>query len=324
MKKLIWLLIVLVLLFFLAKGWWNSQLAAVSSDKDAKIFVIRKGETLGEIADDLKKQHLVKNSWAFIIYGKQASLGSKIQAGSFKLSAADSVSEIFKIITNQPLAIWVRLLEGWRKEEIADELTAKLSVSAKYQIQRDKLLKIAQEGQMFPDTYLFEPDVTEEQVVQKLTDNFNQKYTADLRSKIKALGLTEQEGVILASIVEREARSEEAKTKVASILLKRLKIGMGLNADSTIQYALGYQAKEMSWWKRQLSREDLQVDSAYNTYLHAGLPPGAICNPGLVSLRAVANADPNIPYLYYYHDSNGVSHYAKTLEEHNQNVADYP
>lgn len=99
---------------------------------------------------------------------------------------------------------------------------------------------------------------------------------------------------------------------------------MALNADATVQYALGFQKSENSWWKRHLSFDDLKIDSPYNTYTHAGLPPKPISNPGLSSLKAVANADSSIPYLYYYHDSKGISHFAKTLEEHNQNVANYP
>lgn len=177
---------------------------------------------------------------------------------------------------------------------------------------------------MFPDTYFFNPNVSISDIVATLRRNFDQKYSDGLQAQIKARGLTPAQGVILASIVEREARSDGARQMVASILLKRIKIGMGLNADSTIQYALGYQPPEDSWWKRHLSRSDLKVDSLYNTYLYAGLPPGPICNPSLSSLKAVASADSSTPYLYYYHDSQGVSHYAKTLEEHNQNVADYP
>ena len=103
---------------------------------------------------------------------------------------------------------------------------------------------------------------------------------------------------------------------------------MGLNVDAGVQYALGYQSNQSppasGWWKNNLTKEDLQIDSPYNSYLYRGLPPTPICNPGLSSLRAVANADSSTPYLYYYHDSRGNSYYGKTLEEHNQNVANHP
>lgn len=211
----------------------------------------------------------------------------------------------------------ITLLEGWRVEEMAEKLNKELG------IRQEDFLKVAQEGYMFPDTYFFEKEASASAVAKKLKATFDLKYDNVLQAKIKKLGLTLSEGVILASIVEREARSDEARTMVASILIKRFKIDMGLNVDSTIQYALGYQSQEKSWWKKQLTKNDLKISSPYNTYIHMGLPPTPICNPSLSSLEAVANADPNTPYLYYSHDSEGVSHYAKTLEEHNQNVANY-
>lgn len=211
----------------------------------------------------------------------------------------------------------ITLVEGWRVEEMAEKLNSELGIQAA------EFIQVAKEGYMFPDTYFFEKNASASAVAQKLRDNFDVKYDSNLQVGMKKLGLTPPEGVILASIVEREARSDSARKMVASILLKRLKIDMGLNADSTIQYALGYQSAEKSWWKRHLTKADLAVDSSYNTYLHKGLPPTPICNPSRSALQAVMNADLNTPYLYYYHDPEGIPHYAKTLEEHNQNVANY-
>lgn len=211
----------------------------------------------------------------------------------------------------------VTLIEGWRVEEMAERLNKELG------IKNSEFIKAADEGYMFPDTYFFKPTATAEEVVEVLRNTFDQKYDSTLQQKIKRLGLNAKEGVILASIVEREARSDEVRRMVASILLKRLNIGMGLNADATIQYALGYQPVEKSWWKRHLSKTDLRIDSPYNTYIYAGLPPAPISNPSLSSLNAVANAG-STPYLYYYHDSKGISYYAKTLDEHNANVAKFP
>jgi UPF0755 protein len=211
----------------------------------------------------------------------------------------------------------VTLIEGWRIEEEAKALAGLLNDNS------EKFVTEAKEGYMFPDTYSFPKNASAEFVVKTLRDNFDKKYTPELQAKIKKQGLTPAEGVILASIVEREARTDEVRTNVAGILLKRLNIGMALNADATVQYALGYQASEKSWWKKNLTINDLKFDSSYNTYLHAGLPPAPICNPSLSSLQAVANADANTPYLYYFHDSKGNSYYAKTLEEQNQNAAEH-
>lgn len=318
MKKFITYFILIIIIIFLAKGWWNSQFAAVSSDKSTKIIVVEKGESFSKVTEELKKQNLIKSSWAFSLYAKQTGLGAKIQAGTFRLSPSMTAEQILKILSSQPLEHWITLLEGWRIEEIVEKLNSELG------IQKSEFLKVAQEGYMFPDTYLFPKDYTPVQIAKRLKDNFDVKYPDDLKAKIKSLGLTENQGVILASIVEREARSDEARKMVASILLKRFKIGMGLNVDSTIQYILGYQPNEKSWWKKSITNEDKEINSPYNTYLYVGFPPTPICNPGLSSLQAVANADLKTPYLYYYHDLKGVSHYAKTLEEHNENVANYP
>lgn len=310
-KRIVWLIILTVVLFFGFKLWWSSQLSAVSSDQTSIVFVVDKGESFSQVVKDLKTAKLIKSSYAFNILAKQSNLVSKVEAGTFRLSPSQTSREILKILTEQPLDNWVTLIEGWRVEEMAQKLG-------------DEFLKYAKEGYMFPDTYLFPKDYSTEQIATKLRNTFDLKYSDDLKAKIKALELTENQGVILASIVEREARSDEVRRMVASILLKRLKIGMALNADATVQYALGYQPSEKSWWKRHLTHDDLKADSAYNTYLHSGLPPKPIANPSLSSLKAVANADPSTEYLYYYHDSKGSSYYGKTLEEHNANVANHP
>ncbi len=318
MKKLVWIIVSLILITFAVRTFWNMQLTAVSSDETVKSLIITKGQSVSDVADKLKEQGLIKSPFFFKLYLNQSGLADQMQTGTFKLSPSMSSAEITKKLTTQAEDVWITLIEGWRLEEMVVKLSAQLGVKS------NEFIKKAKEGYMFPDTYLFPREVTVEGIVKKLRDTFDQKYSDELKSKIRTQGLTENQGVILASIVEREARSDEVRKMVASILLKRLKIDMGLNADATIQYALGYQEDEKSWWKRHLSKEDLKIDSPFNTYIHRGLPPTPIANPSLSSLQAVADADPNTPYLYYYHDSKGNSYYAKTLDDHNKNVANNP
>ncbi len=328
MKKTIWTFILIVLATFLVGYlWWQNALGAVSSDKQSlrsddlkstKVLIIPKGEGISSIADQLKKENLIKSSLAFKIYAKLNNLSGKIQAGSFKLSPSMTLKEIAENMSKGTNDVWVTFIEGWRVEEDAEELAKYFGDNS------EKFVTNSREGYMFPDTYLFPKEATMEFVASTLKNTFDQKYTPDLQAKIKALGLTPDEGVVLASIVEREARTDGVRTEVASILLKRFNIGMALDVDSTVQYALGYQPSEKSWWKKQITADDKKITSPYNTYQHVGLPPNPICNPSLSSLKAVANANPNTPYLYYYHDAQGNSYYAKTLEEHNQNVANYP
>lgn len=317
MKKLIASIIILMGIFFIIRGFWVSQLTSVSSDKSIKVFVIAKGAGVSEITKKLKEENLIKSELAFKVYIGQNNLTDKLQAGSYRLSPSMSVPELVKVLQTGSEDIWITLIEGWRIEEMADKLNKELGIDKK------EFLKSAKEGYMFPDTYLFPKEATVPYIADTLKKTFDSRFTAELRAKIRSQGLTEEQGVILASIVEREARSDKVRTQVAGILLKRFKIDMGLNADATIQYALGKQT-DGGWWKKNLTRDDLKIDSTYNTYLHRGFPPTPICNPSLSSLEAVANADPNTPYLYYYHDSKGNSYYAKTLEEQNQNAANNP
>lgn len=312
-KRLVFLVLV-IFVFWGVKFYWESLLSPLNPQGEVKLFIIRRGEGVSSIADRLEQEGLVRSSLAFKLFYKFFS-GIKIESGDFKLSPGMSTQQVLEILSKGSLDKWVTLLEGWRVEEMASQLNKELG------IKNDEFLKVAKEGYMFPDTYLFNREATAATVVSIMRANFDKKYSKELQDKIKAQGLTAEEGVILASIVEREARSDEVRRMVASILLKRLKIGMGLQADATVQYIVGFQGGEKSWWKRHLTRDDLKRESRYNTYLHAGLPPAPISNPSLSSLKAVAQADSTVPYLYYYHDSKGNSYYAKTLEEHNDNVA---
>lgn len=320
MKRLVLALVILVTPFLFLRSYWSSLHGPVDPGAKVQVFVIKEGESVDSIAKRLEEQKLIRSAWIFKFELKRKGQDAQVDAGDFKLSASMPLAEVITTLTAGPLDRWVTLIEGLRVEEMAKQLADKLGVNS------DEFIKAAKkyEGYLFPDTYLINPDVTIADIISILRNNFNKKYDDNLKAQIRSKGLTEKQGVILASIVEREARSDEARRRVASILLKRLKIGMGLNADATVQYALGYQDGEKSWWKRHLTSGDLKVNSPYNTYLQMGLPPTPIANPSLSALKAVANADPNTPYLYYYHDSKGSSHYATTLQEHNDNVANHP
>ncbi len=309
----------MVVIFLGLKWYWYSLNSPVNPEGQSVLFTVAKGEGSSTIADSLESQHLIKSASVFKVNLKLSGRVGTIEAGDFQLSPAMSTDQIISILSkgsNQDVT--VTLLEGWRDEEMAQKLSDELGV------QSSEFMSLAKQGYMFPDTYQFHKNATAQTVVETLRQNFDSKYTPDLQNKIRKLGLSPAQGVILASIVEREGRSPGVKQKIASILLKRLNMGMALDADATVQYALGYQPSEKSWWKRNLTINDLKVDSPYNTYTNPGLPPAPICNPGLVSLQAVASADPSTPYLYYYIDSKGVPYYERTLDEHNADIANHP
>ncbi len=286
-------------------------------DKSTKIFVISPGQPLQKIVDNLEKEDLVRSKLVFYLVVKQLGIEKSIQAGDFRLSPSMNSYQIANNLTHGTLDVWVTLIEGTRKEEMAQIIGDELGIP------QVELIKLAKEGYLFPDTYLLPKDASAETVISILENNFDKKFTPELITKAEKIGLTKDEVVILASIVEKEAKHPEDKQIVASIILKRLKEDWPLQVDATIQYALGYQTDIKSWWKKELSFDDLKIDSPFNSYTNKGLPPTPISNPGLTSIEAVINADSSTPYWYYISDKKGIMHYAVTGEEHEENVNTY-
>lgn len=318
MKKIL-SIIFLVLFVLLATAFYFDGLRPVAKgDKTSKIFVIKKGESLDSIIRRLYNEKLIRSRVVFYLLVKQLGIEKEIQAGDFRLSASMTAEEIARTLTHGTLDVWVTIIEGLRKEEIAQIISKNLDVP------ESEFIKLAQEGYLFPDTYLIPKNADIEMIINIFQNNFNRKFTNDLRMKgEKRLGLSESEIITLASLLEREAKSDQEKKIVAGILWKRLKNDWPLQVDATVQYALGYQNKEKTWWKKYLTNQDLKIDSPYNTYLNKGLPPNPISNPGLSSIMAVINADIDTPYWYYISDKTGKLHFARTLEDHNQNIEKY-
>lgn len=316
-KKIIVLISILSTLFVLFSLWWMQAVKPPNPvSKQSITFIIRKGENSRGIAERLKKEGFIRSSLAFFIRARFTDLADKLQAGQFSLSASMNMETIANTLTHGTIDIKVTIPEGWRNTEIALKLAQELSIP------ENEFLKVAREGYMFPDTYFFSKDASSSAVAKIMLDNFNVK-TGKLQEK-KNLGnkLTFDDLVIIASLVEREAYFAQDRPIVASIILNRLNLGMKLDIDATIQYALGYQQREKSWWKKDLTIDDLEIKSAYNTYKNSGLPPTPISNPGLASLKSVIDA-PETNYLYYISDKSGKLHLAKTIEEHNSNISRY-
>jgi UPF0755 protein len=321
---LLFIAILLMVIFISGYKWYQSYQASPADTKaEMKNFVVKEGETPTDVALRLQNDGIVRSSKVFLKVYTQQKDEIVLQPGVYKVSAAMTPQQLVDAFRQSSADMKVTLLEGWRVEQMAQKLEAEMGIP------QAEFLKLAKEGYMFPDTYFFNDDTTVQGVVSVLQNTFEKRLTEDLLQKIKAQGLTPEQGVILASLVEREGRSDKVRQEVASIMLKRLKMGMKLDIDATVRYAMDsvtYKAnpKMTSWWGAITQEDYSAVKSPYNTYLNTGLPPGPICNPSLASLKAVANADPSTPYVYYYHDSQGNSYYAKTLEEHVQNHRNHP
>lgn len=295
----------------------NEAVSPPDAASDATtMFVVQPGEQVRSIASRLKQNGIIRDPLAFFIIVKKQGVETKLQAGDFRLSPRMTLYEVIDELQHGSVDVWVTIPEGWRSEEIALELTKKLSVP------EQEFLKHAQEGYMFPDTYLFPRQATASNAVSIMLTNFDTKIKEPLADDIASSTWTLEELVTIASLVEREARFDEDRPVIASIIFNRLRDDMALNIDATLQYAIGYQADENDWWKRELTNQDKEIDSPFNTYKYPGLPPAPIANPGSASIEAVLHPE-TTDFLYYIHDADGHIHTARTLDEHNENVRVY-
>jgi len=303
--------------------WWRWAISPVDHEgitEKKEIFVIKKGESLDEIAFDLREKNLIKSPFAFRVLVLTQGLAQSIQAGDYRLNPGMSLDEIVGQLTHGTLDVWVTVLEGWRSEQIAEKLIDEgfnIDIENwKLEIENSSL-----EGYLFPDTYLFPKDASQERIIKIMKSNFNKKVTSQLKTEAAKKKLTLHQVVTLASIVEREAKFSKDRPIVAGILIKRWQNDWPLQADAAVQYAVA-SSNLKDWWPKNLTKKDLEIDSPYNTYKYKGLPPGPICNPGLASIEGTVNyEDP--PYWFYLSDGQGQMHYAETVQEHNANIAKY-
>lgn len=261
-------------------------------------FEVSRGDSVTKIAHDLESFGLLRSPLYFRYLVRRQNL--VLQAGLYQLSPSLSPQDLALTLT-KGLAVdkKITIPEGYRSEQIAQAAGLPLQ----------DFLSAAKglEGQLFPDTYFVKEGITASELVTLLRANFTKK-----------LGSVDRETLILASLLERETKGLPEKPVVAGILKKRLSAGWPLELDATIQYIVGHPG---DWWPDTTLADRARI-SPYNTYLHPGLPPAPIGNPGLAAIRAVQNATAS-PYWFYLHDKTGVIHYAETSDQHNQNIAKY-
>jgi UPF0755 protein len=326
-RKFLILLVLLTILPPLAYSYYNYALGlANSSDEAAAKFTIEAGQSVEEIARNLEKEGLIRSAALFQLYIALSNLSTKLQAGEYQIPQNLNLKEVVDFLQHGTFEEKLTFIEGWRREEMAEAINSKFEIR-NLKLDGTEFLRETEglEGYLFPDTYFVSTETTAEELVKMMRENFEKKVGEQQSSD-----LTLDEVVNIASIVEREVRLPEDKAIVTGILIKRYLNDWPLQADATIQYALGYQEGGLSpeasgeggWWKKNLTKEDTEVESPYNTYKYPGLPPTPICNPGLESLNAVINPVAS-DYWYYVSDSDGKMHFSVTNEEHNENVAKY-
>ncbi|HSL43350.1 MAG TPA: endolytic transglycosylase MltG [Anaerolineales bacterium] len=314
--------------------WYDGLLTQpLDPSGSEQIFKIEVGESVDSVANHLESVGLIQDAASFRTYLIYSGLDTSIQAGEYQLSTAMSAMDLAHELQDAtPEEVTFVVLPGWRVEEIAASLpTSGLPVSheeflsaAKSPPREFTFLSGASsvEGFLFPDSYIFSRSVSSaKEMIYEMIRSFAAHLTPDLINGFEQQGLTVYQAVTLASMVEREAVQEEEQPLIASVYLNRLKIGMKLDADPTVQYAIGYNFLQQSWWTNPLTLIDLQVNSVYNTYIYEGLPPTPIANPSLGALRAVAfPAESNYIFFRARCDGSGLHEFSETFDEHLQNA----
>ena len=299
------------------------------AEEEKRINVkIREGLSTAEIAERLAEKGVIDSSLRFRLLARFYGYDDRFRPGAYTFAANMEDEEVFqKLLTGEKKTIRFTVPEGFGVKEIAErlynlDLADKddfLKAAADYApydyMRKRKNVFFAAEGFLFPDTYNVESDIDIDEILDLMAKNFDDRVTPTMRVQAEKMGLSVYDLITLASLVEREVRYPEDRAIVAQVLLKRLKLNMPLQTDATLQYL-------MDTPKEDVSVEDTQIDSPYNTYQHTGLPPGPIANPGMASILAVLHPA-ETDYLYFVADRQGHNHYAYTYEEHLNLVNQY-
>ena len=306
-------------------------MAPVDSGGSELTFRVALGESPLTIAQQLQAAGLIRDAAVFRNYLVYAGLDTTLQAGEYKLSPRMSPFQIANALQDAtPAQVTFNILPGWRAEEVAAALpTSGLNITPQDFLEVIKThptgidfpenlpSKATLEGFLFPDSYTLPRDRSADQLVGIFIQNFEAHLDNNLRQGFKRQGLNVYQAVTLASMVQREAIVEDEMPMIASVFINRLSAGLQLDSDPTVQYAMGYNETQNTWWTNPLSLEDLKINSPYNTYQVQGLPPGPIANPGLNALQAVA-FPAQTPYYYFRAacDHSGRHVFSETFAEH--------
>jgi len=277
------------------------------------ILSVAQGQNLSGIAVELDSKQIIRNQFAFkvlmVLFGGKQGL----KAGDYYLeNRQNTISLAWRVSHSEYDLKDIRLTipEGWNSSEIADFITKQKKFP--YFKTKDFLnISKTYEGYLFPDTYLFLPNITAQQVLDAMLSNYQHRISS-LSTEIKAFGRPIKDIIIMASIIEEEARTEESRRTIAGILWKRLNEGMPLQVDAAFAFVNGIKASA------DLTLDDLKIDSPYNTYVYKGLPPGPISNPGLAAISATVRPL-KTKYYFYLSDAQGNMHYAITHDQHVEN-----
>ena len=274
------------------------------------IVQIKRGDSLNEIAAMLRQNKLTDKDIYFILYSKINKIYPKIKAGEYLIENDISLQQLAELLSSGKVYLRkITFAEGLTSREIADILYQNELLNGDFDI--------PQEGDFLPETYTFSRGESRQKIIEQGKSAMQKTLEQAWNGRDADLPLNNKEELlVLASIIEKETGIAAERPQVASVFVNRLKKGMLLQTDPTVIYAV---TKGQTDLNRPLTYRDLAIDSPYNTYKYAGLPPKPICNPGTASIMAAAHPD-KTPYLYFVASGNGGHNFAKSLAEHNANV----
>ncbi|MBD3413579.1 MAG: endolytic transglycosylase MltG [Candidatus Aminicenantes bacterium] len=322
-------LIFLIIVFVFGFSWfWHEYNLPKNCLSPTTAFEVEKGSSVSSIARKLKNENIIKKKWPFLLAYKLFYSPQNLIAGEYRFHCSVSAKQALKKIINGEIILHpVTIPEGLTLKETADLLSQKYSMNKQkliHQSQNTQLISSFDseaedlEGYLFPETYHLPKNTSEKEMISIMVSQFKAAFNQKWKQRAQDIDMTIREVVTLASLIEEETSVSEEKSLVSSVFHNRLNLGMKLDCDPTIIYAL----KKKEQYEGRLRNKDLQLNSPYNTYLYSGLPPSPISNPGKKSIRAALYPSKS-SYLYFVSKNDGTHQFSSTFKEHQKAVIKY-
>lgn len=297
-------------------GYFGFLISPTSLSDEKIRFVVGQDESQESILDRLQEDGFIRSKNVFLFVSSIRHFTAKIEPGAYELSKNGGIIGVSNTLFSPPYQRWVTIAPGMRKEQVGLSIQKRFGWNdAAY----EEFINTAKEGYLLPETYLVNTDYSGKAAADYFMNQFQQKLDEGLYDKFLSKNIKTDTAVKIASLIERESGGDGDKKLIAGIIWNRLDKNMRLQIDATIQYVLG---NENDWWPILSGKKLSSIESPYNTYLHTGLPPGAISNPSLASLNAVFDWE-DTECIFYLHDHNRQIHCAITYEEHLENIERY-
>jgi UPF0755 protein len=312
------------MIIFLWFGLYFVQPADMAGSE--QVVMVEDGMSLRQVATDLEETGIIKNRTFFLLWARLKGYGSRIKSGEYSLSPAMAPAKIFDLLTRGVIITHsITFPEGFTAEQMGETLEQNKNLNVKKSaflslvhdpaiLKKYRISGASLEGYLYPDTYQFGRRQSPESIIDVMIGRFKEMILP-FKERVGMSGMTLEQVITLASIVEKETGKADERPVIASVFLNRIKKNMRLDSDPTVIYGIEN-------FNGNLTRDDLRKYTPYNTYVIKGLPAGPICNPGIESIRAVLYPG-DTDYLYFVSKNDGSHYFSRSLEEHNRHVMAY-